>query len=103
MPKNRVLVISGPKARNEIAEGTVIIPTNRIALTNWSWISFGLFSCANLESVGRRAVTIEIVIIECGNIKIRSALLYGVKPTPVVIPDSNAFIAADVERLTVIK
>ena len=44
IPKKSVWVISGPKNKKAIELGIVMIPTKRIALTNWSWMSLNFFS-----------------------------------------------------------
>jgi hypothetical protein len=73
IPKKSDLLIKVPKAKNENAAGTETIATSRSACLISDRISSRFSSRTNLESLGRIAVTIEIVAIECGNIKIRYA------------------------------
>ena len=70
-PKKSDLPIKVPKAKNTNAAGTEIIATNRSAWLMSSEKLSIFLSITYCESLGRIAVTIEIVAIECGNIKIR--------------------------------
>ena len=71
MPKKSDFPIKVPNVKNTKVAGTAMIATHLRACRISERSSSFLLSITNLESLGRIAVTIEMVAIECGNIKIK--------------------------------
>ena len=75
MPKYKLRAINGPKVKKIIAAGTINTPTTLIAFVNSFLTSVNFLSITKFDSFGSRAVITETVIMECGKIKIKYALL----------------------------